>query len=95
MTASAMRKAGKEFTYTAEYKEVAPMGLIFDLGNTMAVVSEVARGSSSALSGVHVGDQLVGVNGEDTSDMSPGKALKVLQRAVWPRVLAFRVASVE
>ncbi|CAM9984630.1 unnamed protein product [Ectocarpus sp. 4 AP-2014] len=86
-----LRKEGKEFTFTAEYKEVAPMGLTFDLANPLAVVSEVTAGGLSDATGVKVGDHLVRVNERDTSEMKPTAALKVLQRAVWPRVLTFSV----
>eukprot|EP00752_Nemacystus_decipiens_P017854 g16010.t1 len=84
-----MRKEGKEFTFTAEYKEVAPMGLTFDLANPLAVVSEVVAGGTSQAAGVNVGDHLVRVNDKDTSKMKPTAALKLLQRAVWPRLLTF------
>ncbi|CAM9617735.1 unnamed protein product [Ectocarpus sp. 12 AP-2014] len=86
-----LRKEGKEFTFTAEYKEVSPMGLTFDLANPLAVVSEVTAGGLSDIAGVKVGDHLVRVNERDTSEMKPTAALKVLQRAVWPRVLTFSV----
>ncbi|CAN0180433.1 unnamed protein product, partial [Ectocarpus sp. 8 AP-2014] len=86
-----LRKEGKEFTFTAEYKEVAPMGLTFDLANPLAVVSEVTAGGLSDIAGVKAGDHLVRVNERDTSEMKPTAALKVLQRAVWPRVLTFSV----
>eukprot|EP00903_Cladosiphon_okamuranus_P011246 g10610.t1 len=84
-----MRKEGKEFSFTAEYKEVAPMGLTFDLANPLAVVSEVVAGGTSQAAGVTVGDHLVRVNERDTSKMKPTAAIKLLQRAEWPRVLTF------
>ncbi|CBN80188.1 conserved unknown protein [Ectocarpus siliculosus] len=72
-----LRKEGKEFTFTAEYKEVAPMGLTFDLANLLAVVSEVTAGGLSDIAGVKIGDHLVRVNERDTSEMKPTAALKV------------------
>ncbi|CAM9458430.1 unnamed protein product, partial [Hapterophycus canaliculatus] len=84
-----MRSEGEQFTFTAEYKEVAPMGLTFDLANAFAVVSEVTPRGLSCTAGVKVGDHLVRVNERDTSEMKPAATLKVLQRAVWPRVLTF------
>ncbi|CAM9798071.1 unnamed protein product, partial [Scytosiphon promiscuus] len=86
-----LRKEGKQFTFTAQYKEVAPMGLTFDLANPFAVVSEVTPGGLSYIAGVKVGDHLVRVNERETGEMKPAATLKVLQRAVWPRVLTFSV----
>lgn len=41
------------------YKEVAPMGLTFDLADPLAVVSEVVAGGLSHAAGVQVRDHLV------------------------------------
>jgi hypothetical protein len=91
-----MRQEGKEFVYLVTFSEVGPMGITFDLSGTQGTyVADIAPGSAAHGLGVTVGDQLVEVNGIDTSEVGPDVATRRLLEAEWPRVLALRVPEKE
>jgi hypothetical protein len=70
-----------------------PLGIKLTGGKTVGHlmhVKQVTSGNKELLSNVHAGDVLVGINGNDVSDMTAKQCAKRIKDAGYPLTLRFR-----
>ena len=87
------RRDGEEFEYWMRVELEGPMGLTFNMGQSISQVQEVRPGSVASQHEVEAGDQLIAVNGRDVSKMGPNSAIRILSSSEWPRILEFRAPA--